>query len=230
MNVHTTIIAKAPVAGLVKTRLCPPCTFERAAEIALAAITDTIDSINTIAGINSTRRTLLLEGARQPWMPDDYAIVAQRGDGLGERLRNGFADLGPGVVTGMETPHVAHLLAGAIDHVRRGADVIGLAEDGGYWMIGLSLRTVTKIDAVFGGIPTSASTTGALQLQRLREVGDHVVSLPTARDLDTIDDLCAIADSGRPGRLAALANDTITALVAAGEWTRGTTPGSRRGG
>lgn len=213
MTLHTTIIAKAPVAGRVKTRLCPPCTFERAAEIATAAMIETIHEIDAITGIVETRKTLLLDGEVQPWMPADYAVVDQRGDGLGERLRNGFRELGPGVIIGMETPHVAHLLGDALDHVRRGSDVIGLAEDGGYWMIGLSEETLQRIDDVFDGIPMSAATSGTLQLQRLRALGRTVAKLPTARDLDTFDDLVAIAESNRTGRLATLARETISTLA-----------------
>ena len=36
------VIAKAPVPGQVKTRLCPPCTPEQAAQIAAAALSDTL--------------------------------------------------------------------------------------------------------------------------------------------------------------------------------------------
>lgn len=219
MSLHTTVIAKAPVAGRVKTRLCPPCSFERAAAIAATALAETIEAIDTITDIAATRRTLLLDGAVQAWMPSEYAVVEQRGDDLGERLRNGFADLGPGVVIGMETPHVAHLLGDALHLVERGVDVIGLADDGGYWMIGLCAATVRKADEVFRDVPMSTSTTGGLQLQRLRDLGARVEMLPTARDLDTIDDLLAIADSGRSGGLAALARETIDALISAGAWT-----------
>ena len=37
------VMAKAPVPGRVKTRLCPPCTPDEAAAIAAAAIADTLD-------------------------------------------------------------------------------------------------------------------------------------------------------------------------------------------
>ena len=214
-NVHITIVAKAPVAGRVKTRLCPPCTFEQAADIAAAGLADTIDAIDAIPGIGQARRTLLLDGVAQRWMPDDYAIVPQRGDDLCERLRNGFADLGPGVITGMETPHVAHLLGAAATLVRNGTDVLGLAEDGGYWAIGLSAATIERLDEVFDAVPMSTPTTGAIQLRRLRSVGARVELLASARDLDTIDDLYAVATAGRPGRLPRVARNVIADLARA---------------
>ncbi|MEO7371731.1 MAG: DUF2064 domain-containing protein [Ilumatobacteraceae bacterium] len=212
---HVTVIAKSPVAGHVKTRLCPPCTPAQAAAIAAAGIADTIDAIDTVPDVEQSRRVLLLEGLRQEWMPAHFDIVMQRGEGLGERLHNGFADLGPGVITGMETPHMAHRIGEALEAVGRGCDVLGLAEDGGYWIIGLSARTIDKLDRVFSGIPMSAADTGLLQLRRLRDLGDEVMMMPTTRDLDTIDDLRAVAASGRTGMLAALARSTIASLPAA---------------
>lgn len=211
---HVTVIAKAPVAGHVKTRLCPPCTPAQAAAIAAAGIADTITAIDTVPGVAQSRRVLLLEGSRQEWMPSHFEVVMQRGEGLGERLRNGFADLGPGVITGMETPHMAHRLGEALEAVERGSDVLGLAEDGGYWVIGLSGRTMAKLDRVFSGIPMSATDTGLLQLRRLHDLSDEVMMMPTTRDLDTIDDLRAVAASGGSGRLARLARSTIASLPA----------------
>jgi glycosyltransferase A (GT-A) superfamily protein (DUF2064 family) len=212
VTLHATIVAKTPIAGRVKTRLCPPCTPDEAAAIATAGILDTVDAIDGIAGIGDTARALLLDGPARPWMPAHYALVPQRGDGLGERLRNGFADLGAGVVIGMETPHAAHHVASALTAIRSGRDVLGLAEDGGYWLIGLSEATLRRLDEVFTGVPMSTSRTGAAQLRRLTAVGARPpVMLPTVRDLDTFDDLLAVAGSSRRGRLATLARRTVAA-------------------
>src|SRR5215217_5979419 len=87
------VMAKAPVPGRVKTRLCPPCTPEQAAAIAAAALADTLD---VAGGVPAVRHTLVLEGAHP--VPAGWACVPQRGDGLGERLANAFADTAlPGV-------------------------------------------------------------------------------------------------------------------------------------
>jgi len=215
VTVHATVIAKTPEPGRVKTRLCPPCSPEQAATIAEAAILDTFEAIDAVPEIDSFERTLLLAGARRDWMPSHYTVVAQRGTGLGERLRNGFADLGPGVIIGMETPQAAHHLGTALDAIRRGRDVLGPATDGGYWMIGLCPSTVARVHEVFDDVPMSTPTTGALQLERLRAVGsDPPVVLPPARDLDTFDDLVAVARSGREGRLGPLARDVVRAVGA----------------
>ena len=114
---HLTIIAKTPEPGRVKTRLCPPCTPEQAAEIAAAALADTIDAVDsrspTRHGWDACRRVVLLDGQPGEWIPADYDVVAQRGDGLAERLANGFDDLGPGVIVGMDTPAAGRWLGDA---------------------------------------------------------------------------------------------------------------------
>jgi glycosyltransferase A (GT-A) superfamily protein (DUF2064 family) len=77
------VIAKAPVPGRVKTRLCPPCTPDEAAALARAALEDTLEAA---AGAGAERRVLVLEGQPGPWLPAGWDIVAQRGNGLAERL------------------------------------------------------------------------------------------------------------------------------------------------
>lgn len=209
---HLTIIAKTPEPGRVKTRLCPPCTAEQAAEIAAAALADTMDAVDaTVAHqpqVGPVRRVVLLDGRPDGWIRDGYDVVAQRGDGLGERLANGFHDLGPGVIVGMDTPAGGQWLGKAVRAVSVGRDVIGLASDGGFWVIGLH----TTDRRLFDEIPMSQSNTGLAQLRRLHQLGRPVHMLPMARDLDDVADLRAHARSGEPGRLAASARSIIGRL------------------
>lgn len=211
---HITIIAKSPVPGLVKTRLCPPCSGEQAAAVAAAALKDTIDEINAIVTPCEVRRMLLWDGEPLDLVPDGFELAFQRGNGLGARLANGFRQLGPGVIIGMETPHAAFALADAIRAVTSGIDAIGLATDGGYWSIGLCASTVEIVDDVFAGVQMSRSHTGLAQLRRLHQLGRKVRLLPMARDLDTFDDLRSVADSGRAGELPILARKLVNAIGA----------------
>lgn len=210
---HLTIIAKSPEPGRVKTRLCPPCTAHEAAEIAAAALADTIDAVDaavTAAGLGGpVRRVLLLDGPAGEWIPNGYHVVAQRGHGLAARLANGFRDLGPGVIVGMDTPAAGRWLGTALHAVADGVDAIGLASDGGFWVIGLSVVD----ERLFDGIPMSESHTGLAQLRRLHHLGRPVRMLPMTRDLDDVADLRAHAGSTEPGRLAAIARAVVNRLV-----------------
>jgi hypothetical protein len=92
VNVQLLLIAKAPVPGWVKTRLCPPCTPPQAAAIADAALRDTID---VLSAAPAARRTAVLSG--QYRLPAGWRVVAQRGRGLGSSCwpRSGWAPQQP---------------------------------------------------------------------------------------------------------------------------------------
>jgi glycosyltransferase A (GT-A) superfamily protein (DUF2064 family) len=150
------VIAKAPVAGRVKTRLSPPCTPAQAARLARAALADTFAACDAAAG--ARRRVVAVEGEPGGWIPGGWDVVAQRGDGLAERLAGAFADVGgPALAVGMDTPQVgaAQIEAGLAALARFDA-VFGPATDGGYWAIGLREAD----PAVFAGVPMSRDDTG----------------------------------------------------------------------
>ena len=193
------VIAKAPVPGRVKTRLTPPCTPEQAARIAAAAIADTLAAVAAVE--REVRRIVVLDGEPGPWIPDGFDVIAQRGDGLAERLAAAFADAGgPAFLVGMDTPQVTpELLAAGLDAVRDGDAAFGAALDGGYWGIGLR-----EPDArVFEDVPMSEDNTGAVQRARLAILGLQTATLPPLRDIDTIEDARAVARGAPDGRLAA---------------------------
>lgn len=198
---HVTVIAKEPIAGRVKTRLCPPLTPEQAAEVAVACLSDTFDAVLVEVGRHDdVRAVALIEGEAGRWIPRGFDVVHQRGLGLGERLANGFDDLGPGLVIGMDTPGCGRWLGAGIDALRSGVDAIGLTVDGGYWCIGLS----TTDRAVFDSVPMSTTSTGVAQLRRLHKRRRSVRLLPMVHDLDTLDDVAAVVAETPGNRISAL--------------------------
>jgi uncharacterized protein len=195
------VIAKAPVPGRSKTRLCPPCTPEQAAALAEAALADTLDAV---AATPAARRVLVLDGAPGRWLPVGFDVIPQRGDGLAERLGNAFTDIaGPALVVGMDTPQLTPaLLARALPALEHGA-VIGGARDGGYWAIGLR----APMAGVFAEVPMSEPDTGRAQRARLRALGIAFAELPVLRDVDTFADALAVARHAPATRFARVLAD-----------------------
>ena len=193
------VLAKAPRAGRSKTRLCPPCTPAEAAALARAALADTLDAV---LATPAARRVLVLDGPAGDWVPAGVDVLAQRGDGLDQRLAHAFADVGaPALLIGMDTPQVtpADLADGLTRLLAPGTDaVLGPAPDGGYWAIGLR----TADPHAFLGVPMSTARTGRAQLARLRALGLHVALLPALRDVDRIADAHAVAALVPGGRFA----------------------------
>jgi uncharacterized protein len=187
------VIAKAPVAGRVKTRLCPPCTPRQAAELAEAALRDTLAAMAGAARLahRDVARAIVLDGALGAWADGEH-VVAQRGGGLDERLAAAFADLGggPALIVGMDTPQLTGAqLAGALAALDDHDAVLGPATDGGYWGIGLR-----RADArALVGVPMSVDHTLAAQRARLAELGLTVADAATLVDVDTIEDAATVA-------------------------------------
>jgi rSAM/selenodomain-associated transferase 1 len=193
------VIAKEPRPGLSKTRLSPPCSPEEAAGLAEAALHDTLESV---AAVPAARRVLVLEGRPGPWLPAGYEVVPQRAGGLDERLAGAFAAAtGPALLVGMDTPQVTPALIEASASALAGPEVdavLGRAEDGGYWAIGL----VRPDERAFRGVPMSVETTGEAQRARLDELGLRTEELPVLRDVDFFEDARAVASEAPDSRFA----------------------------
>ena len=211
MSVALIVIAKAPIPGRVKTRLCPPCTPQQAAAIAEAALVDTFAALSAT---EATRRVCVLDGDPGPWLPAGFEVIPQRGDGLDERLAAAFADVAePAFLVGMDTPQLTpELLTASTRRLRApGTDaVMGHTDDGGYWGIGLH----RSWGGLFRGVPMSQDDTGALQLTRLQQEGLVVDDgLPRLRDVDHFSDateVAALVPSGRFARAVHAAAMTST--------------------
>jgi glycosyltransferase A (GT-A) superfamily protein (DUF2064 family) len=199
-QVAMAVIAKAPVPGRVKTRLCPPCSPLQASAIAEAALRDTLDAV---AATTAGRHVVVLDGARPAWIPDAFEVLAQRGGGLDERLAAAFDDLGgPAVVIGMDTPQVTtQLLDGVVASLcGQGTDaVLGRANDGGYWVIGLRRPD----PAVLLGVPMSVAHTHRAQSMRLVERGLRTAAVQELTDMDTFDEALQVASIATGARFAA---------------------------
>ena len=199
-DVALVVIAKAPVAGRVKTRLCPPCTPADAAAIAEASLSDTLAAA---MASRADRVVVVLDGEPGPWLPAGLELLPQRGGGLDERLAHAVADVGgPVVVVGMDTPQLtSHHLDRAVEQLLApGCDaVLGPADDGGYWCIGLRHADPRAFD----GVPMSTDQTGRHQLETLVEMGLAVTVLEPLRDVDHFEDALAVAATVPAGRFAA---------------------------
>ena len=120
-------------------------------------------------------------------------LVAQRGNELGERMRHALARLvvdsgfSGAMVIGADVPLLSpeHLLEAAAALRERPGIVLGPAEDGGYYLIGMT----EPHDALLEDIPWGAPTVLADTIARAEPRGIAVHLLRAAYDVDTIDDL-----------------------------------------
>ncbi|MCW3036397.1 MAG: hypothetical protein JWM17_1709 [Actinobacteria bacterium] len=209
MRPRLIVIAKAPIPGLSKTRLCPPCTPAQAAAVAEAALADTLLAVKGVAGV---RPVLALDGTPGRWLPRGIDLIPQRGGGLDQRLAGAFDDCGgPALLIGMDTPQVTPALLGScVDALLApgiGA-VLGPAVDGGWWAAGLR----RPMASAFLGVPMSTGHTCDVQRRRLAGLGLHVAELPALSDVDLWEDALSVASGAAGGRFA------VAVAAVAGSW------------
>jgi len=209
------IVAKAPVAGLAKTRLCPPLTHAGAADVAAAALLDTLGVAELAVGGDRSRVVVSLTGAlgdaarthELTRACSGCHVTAQRGATFGERLANAHHDaavLGTGapvVQIGMDTPHAdpATLVEAANVVSQQGIGVIGHATDGGWWLLGLPSPLGAQ---ALSDVPMSRPDTGFLTRAALAAHGVELAAVAPLTDVDTWDDALAVA-SAHPSSLFA---------------------------
>ncbi|MET9226380.1 DUF2064 domain-containing protein [Lentzea sp. NPDC003310] len=195
------VMAKSPVPGQVKTRLCPPLSAEEAADVAAAALLDTLSAaldtpgaVPVVALAGVVRREDVRDALAQ------CVVIPQRGETFAERLVHAHADIArfrlPVLQIGMDTPQVTPELLRSCAEFDEAA--LGLAEDGGWWALGLRdpLRA-----SVLREVPMSRADTGARTSEALE--GLRVRPLPVLSDVDTMADARAVAAQVPGSRFAA---------------------------
>ena len=206
------VVAKSPVPGLAKTRLGAEVGMDVAAELAAAALLDTLGTCAATVGVDRCR--LALEGDlaeatyadRLAVALDGWAVFPQRGDGLGQRLACSHLDLageeqGPVVQICMDTPQVTEadltdVIAGLDDHDAVLAD----AEDGGWWALALA---DPRQGEHLVGVPMSTPTTGAATRSAFENAGLTVGRGRVLRDVDVAEDADAVAEACAEGSVFA---------------------------
>lgn len=204
------LVAKAPVPGLVKTRLAAEVGEAAATAVAAAALLDTIEACTLAVGPDRCRLALsgdLADGVRADEIRSvlaGWTIAPQRGNGLGERLANAHADVtGPVVQIGMDTPQVTPAgLMTVADGLDAADAVLAPAEDGGWWA--LALRDPSAATAL-RDVPMSTPQTYAATRSALEGLGLRVAAGERLRDVDHLADVAPVAAAAPHTRFAVVA-------------------------
>jgi len=219
------VVAKAPVPGLVKTRLAAVVGAQAAARLAHAALLDTIDACEEAVG--AERCFVALAGS----LPDAvggrsltsrlgrWTVVPQRGRGLAQRLARAHVDVaaltGAAVVqVGMDSPQATATdlleVASFVDGGRGADAVLGRADDGGWWVLGLRR---SRWAGTLTAVPMSTASTYDATRAALGAAGAAVATAPPLRDVDTVTDAEIVAGAAPGTRFAACWAEVAAAPV-----------------
>ena len=187
------VMAKAPRAGKVKTRLSPPLTLEESAALNICFLRDTTSNIADVATKSSAAGLICYtpagdEAAFDGLLPDGFALIPQRGEVFGERLLAAAEDIlacGYSAVCliDSDSPTLPTLaLQQAVEELNRPGDrvVLGRSDDGGYYLIGLKRPHA----ASFERITWSTDSVYAETVERIRSAQLELVELPVWYDVD----------------------------------------------
>lgn len=211
------VVAKAPVEGLVKTRLCQCLSPADAAALYERLLRDIVTKFQRH---ESSAFWLAFAPGGERYFSENYpaaGLLAQRGEDLGQRLHHIFVDLsgngyGKVIIADTDSPGVP---LSSIDEAYRqlGEEardlVLGPSDDGGYYLVGLK----RPVEGVFRDIPWSTDGVLARTLERARELELKVGILPPAYDIDVEADLIRLwNDFGASETLRELAPGTYDYL------------------
>ena len=197
------VFAKAPVPGEVKTRLMPELSASDSAELYTAFLMDSLDQYDRIGP--AVRLYVPDPDAFARQTDSRRALLRQRGGGLGERMRNAFLETFAAgydrvVIVGTDHPSLpSSFLEMSFEGLRQpGAAVLGPAEDGGYYLLGMNDFCGDAFEAMSYSHPRVMEET----LTRLTRCGRSVTVLPVWYDVDDPPDLVRLSEDlvGSPGQ------------------------------
>jgi len=192
------VMAKAPVPGRAKTRLAVVTGDEVAADLAAAALLDTVAAVAALPGARGHLALAgdLLTASRGPDLVaalEGWRITPQRGDSFADRLAAAHVDAGHGPVVqvGMDTPQLtADLIAGVLDDLVDHDACLGPAPDGGWWALA---RHDPSVAAPLARVAMSTPTTYDDTRAALADAGHRVSSTTPLGDVDTVEDAAEVA-------------------------------------
>jgi hypothetical protein len=192
------IFAKAPVAGLAKTRLIPALGAQGAARLAAALLRHAV--AQALASAAGPVELCVAPAPRDPvWsglMPQAQLSWSDQGDGdLGERMaraaQRALAAGSPVLLMGTDCPELTagRIREAAASLLAADATLVP-AFDGGYVLLGLN-----RFDAsLFAGIAWSTATVAQATRARVEQLGWSLQTLPTLHDIDEPADLQWLPD------------------------------------
>ena len=192
------VFAKAPIAGEVKTRLCPPLSFEQAAQLHQRMIRHTLNTAS-LADLGP------VELYCAPDMTHDFfadcrrdfhiLLKAQAIGDLGVKMQTALSDARRTILIGTDCPSITpdYLRQAAAALTTENAIVFGPAEDGGYGLIGVNGATPN----IFSGIPWGSADVMKSTRNILSATGRVWRELKPIWDVDRPEDLQRLAgDAG----------------------------------
>ena len=184
------IFAKNPEAGKVKTRLAATIGNDAALYVYKQLVEHTVSVMNCLP-VDKIVFYSDFVSDEDAWNTEHYSKQLQNGINLGERMNNAFASAFKDgydrvVIIGTDCPELnAEIIMNAFICLDKYDVVIGPAEDGGYYLLGLK----KLCSEVFENIRWSSSTVFVDTTRKCAALQLTYGLLPVLNDIDEENDL-----------------------------------------
>ena len=189
------IFSRYPEAGKTKTRMIPALGADGAAELQRAMTEHTLKTAIALASDRQTTIEIQFAGGNielmQSWLGKDLQYQPQAAGDLGVKMRSAFESaFARGkqrvVIIGIDCPDLnCQILVQAFNSLHHNDLVLGVAEDGGYYLIGLNRPQPQLFEHITWGTE--------LVLQQTKNIAQQsnlkVNYLTTLTDVDRPEDL-----------------------------------------
>jgi hypothetical protein len=210
------VMVRVPLEGIVKTRLFPPLSAKEACLLYEAFLQDTFTRLAELknidihvfyAALNNSDPSVDNSSQTLTTISKLYPLTPQKDGDLGDKMKGVFADLFAldyerVVIIGSDSPDIPlAYITRAFTTLKGSCDddasrlVLGPAIDGGYYLIAMSVASVSFLPSLFTGISWSTSSVLRETLDTAKDLGMLVAMLPEWHDIDIFSDLTYIRDS-----------------------------------
>ncbi len=189
------VFTRYPEPGKTKTRMIPALGAEGAANLQRQLTEHTLKQVKKLQSIRSVSLEFHFAGGNQQlmkeWLGENLTYYPQQTGDLGERMHSAFAQafaagINRVVTIGIDCPDIDEsLLNQAFELLKQKDLVLGSAEDGGYYLIGLS----RLIPELFVGIDWGSDRVSRQTTNIAKKLGLEFDYLTTLNDIDRPEDL-----------------------------------------
>lgn len=194
------VFTRYPEAGTTKTRLIPVLGAEGAANLQRKMTEHTLEKVKTASTSDEITVEIRYDGGNEVlmarWLGSNFKYTSQGGGDLGYRMNRAFEDAfiagaTASVIIGTDIPNITGAdIQKAFDALRQQHMVLGPAEDGGYYLIGLQKAPYFNgVENLFRGMNWGERDVFYKTLHAARELGLKVSILDQRRDVDWPEDI-----------------------------------------
>ncbi|NES17420.1 MAG: glycosyltransferase [Symploca sp. SIO3E6] len=198
MEERLIVFTRYPEPGKTKTRMMPVLGAEGAARLQRQLTENTLSQVKELAASRPLSTEVHFTGGTeqlmQAWLGADWNYRLQAEGDLGQRMASAFAasfavGMTRVVTIGIDCPDLkASLIEQAFEALKQHDLVLGPAEDGGYYLIGLQ----RMVGDLFVGINWGTSQVRQQTVEIAEQLDLKVAFLPLLNDIDRPEDLSGI--------------------------------------